>query len=165
MKEVSRKPAPSHQEQRKESLSGDIVRTLGRFVRGQFLISLVMMAIYGIGFYWIGIPLWWMIAFFCGLCHWIPILGVALAAILPLLVLLITGGTLAQVLWTLLLILGVQLVESFYLTPKILGTELRLHPLMVLGGMIIGALVFGPVGAILAAPVLAIILLILRRGR
>lgn len=164
MKDVSRKPALS-QEQRKAPLSIDIVRTLGRFVRGQFLISLIMMGVYGIGFYWIRIPLWWLIAFFSGLCHWIPILGVLLAAILPLLVLFLTGGTLAQVLWTLLLILAVQLLESFYLTPKILGMELRLHPLLVLAGMILGALFFGPVGAILAAPVLAIVLLVLRRLR
>lgn len=163
MKEANRRPAPAVHRQKKGPLAGDILKVIGRFLRGQFLISLIMTVIYGVGFYWIGIPLWWLAAFLCGLCHWIPILGVALAAIVPLLLLLITGGTFGQIIWTLLLILGVQLLESFYLTPKVLGTELRLHPLLVLGGMIIGALIFGPVGAILAAPVLAVVLLIIRR--
>ena len=164
MKELNGKPAASGSDRKAGSLPGEMVRVVGRFLRGQLLISLAMTVIYGVGFYWIGIPFWWLAAVLCGLCHWIPILGVALAAVVPLLLLLIIGGTFAQVLWTLLLILGVQLLESLYLTPKILGSELRLHPLLVLGGMIVGALFFGPIGAILAAPVLAIVSLILKRS-
>jgi predicted PurR-regulated permease PerM len=52
---------------------------------------------------------------------------------------------------------------TFYLTPKILARELRLIPLVVFAALLVGALIFGPVGALVAAPLVAILLLFYRR--
>ena len=56
----------------------------------------------------------------------------------------------------------VQTVEGYYLTPKLLGEKLNLHPLVVLLGIVVGGNLFGLVGIILAVPVIAAARVILR---
>ena len=75
----------------------------------------------------------------------------------------ISGHGFRQILFVLILYGAIQLLESFYLTPKILGKELKLNPLVVFVSVLLGALIFGPVGALVAAPLVAILLLIYRR--
>jgi hypothetical protein len=48
-----------------------------------------------------------------------------------------------------------QQVESTYIVPRVMGRELRLHPLVILVGVLVGAAQFGILGALLAAPVIA----------
>jgi predicted PurR-regulated permease PerM len=79
------------------------------------------------------------------------------------LALVIGGYGLREVLLVLLLCGAVQISETFYLTPKILGRELQLHPLVVFAAVVAGALVLGPFGALVAAPLVAILLLIYRK--
>jgi hypothetical protein len=50
----------------------------------------------------------------------------------------------------------VQNVEGYYLTPKLLGSQLNLHPMWVLVGLMVGGSLFGLLGIILAVPLIAI---------
>ena len=69
-------------------------------------------------------------------------------------------------LWFGLLILGVYAliyqVENYYLVPRIIGYHLKLHPLVVLLGVVAGASIAGIIGILLAAPIMATVRLILR---
>ena len=144
------------------ALLKNIFISLGRYIRGQLSIVLIMIGLYSAGFFLVDLPLWWLAGALCGPFHLVPLIGTVFAAVIPITFQLVAGGGFWDVIWVLVVIGVVQLLESFYLTPKILGKELRLHPLLVVLVVLGGAIFFGPVGALLAAPVVAIGLLVWR---
>lgn len=123
---------------------------------------LIMMALYAVGFELVKVPLWGLAAFLCGLFHLVPMMGAVLAVLIPVAFALIGGGGFGQILQIIGVFVVAQLLETFYLTPKILGRELRLSPLLVFVSVLIGGMTLGVVGALLAPPVVAIGLLIWR---
>jgi predicted PurR-regulated permease PerM len=60
-------------------------------------------------------------------------------------------------LWVALLFLGIQQVEGHVVVPKVMGTALRLHPLLVIFGLLAGAEVYGILGVFIALPLLAVL--------
>jgi predicted PurR-regulated permease PerM len=152
-------------EEVRPNLALDILGSLGRYLRGQLLIAAIMTGLYAVGFVSVGVPFWWLAALLCGPSNLVPFLGAVFAAIIPVSFVLIAGGGFWPVIYALLVFAAVQLIETLYLTPKILGRELSLHPLMVFAVVLAGALVAGPLGALVAAPIVAVGLLIWRRLR
>ncbi|RPJ56981.1 MAG: AI-2E family transporter [Acidobacteria bacterium] len=140
----------------------DILRKLGRFVLGQLFIAAIMTVLYAIGFFLVEVPLWWLAALLCGPFHLVPFLGAVFAVIIPIAFVLLSDGSYWTVVYVLLVVVAVQLIETLYLTPKILGKELSLHPLVIFAAVLIGAIVGGPLGALVASPLVAIGLLIWR---
>ena len=143
----------------------EILFSLARYVRGQALIVLIMSALYAAGFFFVGVPFWWLAGALCGPFHLVPVVGILFAAIIPIVFQLAGGGGFWDVVWVLIVLAIVQLLESLFLTPRILGRELKLHPLVVILVVLAGAFLFGPFGALLAVPAVAIGLLIWKRSR
>jgi len=127
------------------------------------LIVLIMSSLYVVGFFFAKVPFWWLAGVLCGPFHLVPVIGTPIAAVIPISFQLIGGGGIWEVVWVLVVIAVVQLLESFYLTPKILGRELKLHPLVIVLVVLCGAILAGPIGALLAAPVAGIGMLVWRR--
>jgi predicted PurR-regulated permease PerM len=132
------------------------VRVLGLYVKGQIVIVSIVTVLYAIGFGLAHVPLWFFFALIAGACNVIPRIGsliglgiVALAAYLPHL-------DLKRLLIVFAVWVVVQGIEGFYLTPKILGKPLGLRPLAVFFALLAGSFLFGPIGFLLAVPVLAI---------
>jgi len=153
----------SHEKRTDSHLCREILGSLARYVRGQLLIVLIMSALYTTGFFFLRVPLWWLAGSLCGLFHLVPLAGTLVAAVIPVGFQLLGGGGFWDIIRVLVLIAVVQLLETFYLTPKILGRELQLHPLVVILAVLGGALLAGPVGALLAVPVVAVGLLVWRK--
>jgi predicted PurR-regulated permease PerM len=132
------------------------VRVLGLYLKGQVIIAVCVTVLYGVGFGVARMPFWYLIALLAGACNVIPrigsLIGLAIAAVvayfgdLSLTNFLIVFGT-----WVV-----VQGIEGFYLTPKLLGRPLGLRPLLVFFALLAGSLLFGPIGFLLAVPVLAV---------
>jgi predicted PurR-regulated permease PerM len=59
-------------------------------------------------------------------------------------------------LWVFLLFLGIQQIEGHVVVPNVMGSALRLHPLLVIFGLLAGGEIYGLAGALLALPMLAI---------
>lgn len=127
------------------------------------MIVLIMSSLYAVGFFFVKVPFWWLAGVLCGPFHLVPVVGTPIAAVIPISFQLIGGGGIWEVVWVLIVIAVVQLLESFYLTPKILGRELKLNPLVIILVVLCGAIVAGPIGALLAAPVAAVGLILWRR--
>jgi predicted PurR-regulated permease PerM len=131
-------------------------RILESYVRGQLLIGSIMAVCYAVGFFFLGVPAWAGIAMIAGLLNAIPYVGTILGIVLA-------GGFTAAGgggVWDIAVVLGVfvavQSLEGYYLTPKILGGRLNLHPMAVFLGLLIGGKLFGLLGVILAIPAIAI---------
>ncbi len=59
--------------------------------------------------------------------------------------------------WVVLLFLGIHQIEGHVVVPKVMGSVLRLHPLLVIGGLLAGSNIDGLIGALIALPILAVI--------
>lgn len=131
-------------------------RILEAYVRGQILIGSIMAVFYAIGFWFLGVPAWAGIALLAGLLNAVPYVGTILGIILAGGFTLASGANWWQVVALLGVFAAVQSLEAYFLTPRILGGRLNLHPMAVFLGLLIGGKLFGLLGIILAIPSIAI---------
>ena len=146
-----------------DSFTDESDSVLGQYLRGQMLVMLVMAAFYAVGLALFGLDLALPIGIFTGLAMFIPYLGFGIGLILALLAGLLQFASLKAVLMV-AVVYGVgQVVESFYLTPRLVGERIGLHPLAVIFALLAFGQVFGFVGVLIALPVSAVLLVALRR--
>ncbi|MCI0524283.1 MAG: AI-2E family transporter [Acidobacteria bacterium] len=133
-----------------------INNVISSYVRSQLLIALVMGGLYSLGFLALRVPLAITIGMLSGLLNFVPYLGTLTGLALSLSFTALDGAGLPRILGVIVVFIVVQSVEGYYLTPKLLGSSLNLHPLWVLVGLMIGGSLFGLLGIILAVPVIAV---------
>ncbi|GAB4401023.1 MAG: AI-2E family transporter [Rhodoferax sp.] len=141
---------------------------LGQYLRGQLLVMGVMAAYYTLGLGLFGLKLALPIGVFTGLAMVIPYLGYGSGLVLALLAGTLefnaSGAGVAQALWMVGVVYGLgQLVESFWLTPKLVGERVGLHPLAVIAALLVFGHALGFVGVLIALPGSAVLLVALRR--
>jgi predicted PurR-regulated permease PerM len=129
---------------------------ISSYVRNQLVIALLMGVLYSIGFVIARVPLAFSIGMLSGLLNFIPYLGTLTGLTLSLSFVALDGGGMARIVGVVVVFILVQSVEGYYLTPKLLGGSLDLHPMWVLVGLMIAGSLFGILGIILAVPVIAI---------
>jgi predicted PurR-regulated permease PerM len=143
---------------------GLIVRmeqAVASYVKGQLLLSLIIGTSSGLGLWILGmVGLMpnggkYAVAFgaWAGVTELIPYIGPWLGAAPPLLYALVQHPLSA--LWVALLFLGIQQAEGHIVVPKVMGRSLRLHPLLVIFGLLAGGEIYGFPGILVALPLLA----------
>ena len=142
---------------------GEIDDVLGRFLRGQFTIAATLALIYSIGLSILGIPMGIVLGMMAGIANMVPYMSVVVGLIPAMLFSLMDSPNLWRLGWILLLFIGGQMLEGLYLSPKIMGGEVGLHPIVVIVAIIVGGTLFGLAGLILAVPVTAVLKVILTR--
>ncbi|MFN4003991.1 MAG: AI-2E family transporter [Hylemonella sp.] len=142
---------------------------LGQYLRGQSLVMLILAIYYSVMLSLFGLDLALPIGIFTGLAIFVPYVGYGLGLLLALVAGLLefTGdGGLLRVGLMLLVVYGLgQLIESFYLTPRLLGERIGLHPLAVIFALLAFGQLFGFAGVLVALPVSAVLLVAVRRLR
>lgn len=131
-------------------------RILQSYVLGQLMIALVMAVLYAIGFALLKVPAWAGIAALSGFLNVIPYVGTAFGMILASAFAFAASGEVWRIIGVLAVFLVVQCIEGYYLTPRILGARLSLHPMAVFLGLLIGGKLFGFLGVLLAVPTIAV---------
>lgn len=137
-------------------LMAQINEVLSSYVRNQLLIAVAMGAMYSAGFMALRVPLGFTIGMLSGLLNFVPYLGTLIGFGLSLFFVMLDGAGVGRISGVLIVFAVVQSVEGYYLTPKLLGSRLNLHPMWVLVGLVIGGNLFGLLGIILAVPVIAV---------
>jgi predicted PurR-regulated permease PerM len=137
-------------------LFDEVGRILEAYVRGQLLIASCMAVLYAIGFAMLGVPAWAGIAALAGLLNAIPYVGTILGIVLATGFTVADGGGLWQIGGIVAVFAAVQCIEGYFLTPRILGARLNLHPMAVFLGLLIGGKLFGLLGIVLVIPVIAV---------
>ncbi len=131
-------------------------RILESYVRGQILIGSIMAVCYAVGFYFLGVPAWAGIALIAGLLNAVPYVGTISGIILACGFSFASGSSFGHIAAILGVFAAVQSLEGYYLTPRIMGDRLNLHPMAVFLGLLVGGKLFGLLGIVLAIPVIAI---------
>ncbi|MDQ7784768.1 MAG: AI-2E family transporter [Desulfomonilaceae bacterium] len=134
---------------------------LASFIRGQLTIAAILGVLYSLGFIVIGIDLALVIGVVSGILWIVPYLGTLIAVVAGSAMALAQFGDLVHVAYVCFWIAGVQLLESYVLTPKIVGEAIGLHPVVYILALIVGANLFGFVGMLVAIPVTAVLKVLL----
>lgn len=128
---------------------------MGRYIGGRLIQLLIFTILACIGFGVVGLDYFLLVGVMVGVLNIIPYIGPWIAAIPALILALLESP--ATALWTLVVIIALQLLDNFVLGPRILGDSLRVSPLWIFVGIIIGGAMFGLPGMLLGAPAVAII--------
>jgi predicted PurR-regulated permease PerM len=158
-------PAPYRQEA--DTLLTRVARAMGAWLRGNITLMVVIGVTVWIGNLILGTPNAFFLGVISGLLELIPTIGPAIALIPAVLVALTQGSSNFDVsnftfaIMVLIFYLLVQVLENNFVVPRVMGQELKLHPLVVLIGILVGAASFGVLGALLAAPVIAMAKIVL----
>jgi predicted PurR-regulated permease PerM len=143
-------------------LSKECDSVLSAFFRGQLLVMLALGTIYSIGLMLIGLQIGLLIGLIAGLLSIVPYLGFVVGIILASIAAFVQFGTLSSVLWVCLLFGVGHLIDPMYLTPKLVGGRIGLHPVAVIFAILAGGCLFGFMGILLALPVASVVMVWLR---
>jgi predicted PurR-regulated permease PerM len=139
----------------------EIDTVLAGFIRGQLTVCIILAILYSIGFLLIGIELAVVLGTLSGLLFIVPYLGTLIAVVAGSVMALVKFHDLAHIIYVFGWIAGVQLVESYYITPKIVGEAIGLHPIVYILAVIAAGQLFGFVGMLVAVPVAAVLKVLL----
>ncbi len=135
---------------------------LGGFLRGQFLVMVILGVMYGLGLWAVGLDLGILIGLIAGLLTFVPYLGPTSGVVLGVLAALMQYGDWKHVAGV-LAVFGIgQLIESYVLTPKLVGDRIGLHPVAVIFAVLAGGQLFGFLGMLLGLPLAAVVNVLLR---
>ena len=153
---------PRNMEAEISRLASEVDDVLGAFFRGQLMVMLALGVIYAVGLSVVGIELAVLIGLGAGLLSIVPYLGSIVGVVVA------AGAAIFQFhdwfhLVMVLLVFGVgQSAEGMFLTPKLVGDQIGLHPVAVIFAVLAGGQLFGFLGILLALPVAAALNVLVR---
>ena len=160
---------PPHLRAGFDSFTAEADQVLGQYLRGQLLVMLILALYYSVGLGLFGLDLALPIGIFTGLAIFVPYLGFGLGLVLALLAgfleFAVTVGPGKAVLMVAVVYGAGQLIEGFFLTPRLVGERIGLHPLAVIFALLAFGQLFGLVGVLVALPASAVLLVAARRVR
>ena len=138
---------------------------VGEFLRGQLAVMATLSLYYAVALWAAGLDYALPIGILTGVLSFVPFLGFGLGVILALLVALLQFSDWTGVAWVAGIYLAGQVLESYVITPRLVGERVGLHPVAVIFALAAFGQLFGFVGVLLAVPLAAILLVALRELR
>ncbi|MDT7835792.1 AI-2E family transporter [Aquabacterium sp. OR-4] len=138
---------------------------LGQYLRGQVLVMVALALFYAAALALARFDLALPVGVFTGLAVFVPYIGFGLGLALAVLAALLQFGTLAALGWVALIYGTGQVLESFVLTPRLVGERIGLSPLAVIFALMAFGQLFGFVGVLVALPASAVAVVAARRLR
>ncbi len=146
-------------------IAGKLNRVLGEFLRGQLMVMIIMGLLYGLGLMTVGLTSGFAIGMVAGILVFVPYLGAFTGLLLATLAAVLQFGSWWGVL-SVWVVFGVgQFLESFFITPKIVGDRIGLSPFWVIFSLMAFGSLLGFVGMLVALPLAAICLVLLDEGK
>ncbi|UVW28391.1 AI-2E family transporter [Massilia sp. H6] len=138
---------------------------LAQYLRGQLLVMIVLAVYYSTALYFIGLDVALPVGVLTGLLGFVPYLGFGLGMLLALVAALLQFSSWAALAWVVAIYTAGQLIESFILTPRLVGERIGLHPLAVIFSLMAFGELFGFAGLLLALPASAVLMVGFRHVR
>lgn len=156
---------PRRLEPRLVDLARECDDVLAAFLRGQLLVMVALGLIYGVGLQLVGIKLAMVIGLVAGLASIIPYFGFIIGIITATIVALFQFGLVLEPVLLVWLVFGIgQILEGWVLQPWLVGDRIGLPPVGVIFAIMAGGQLFGFFGMLLALPVAAILVVLLRHA-
>lgn len=135
--------------------------TLRAWVTGQLLAMFILAALTAVGLWALGVPYWLAFGLFTGLVALVPFFGSLVSTVVPALF-VIGNGSWLLVAAVLALGILVHVVGMNLIVPLIMQRTVAIPPALTIAGVLIGGALLGAVGLVVAVPVLALILVLVR---
>ena len=140
----------------------DIDKIISGFIRGQLSICLILGIFYSIGLKLVGLELGLLVGFIAGIISFIPYVGSITGFIIGCILAFAQYGDLTHVFYVIAVFMIGQFIEGNFLTPKLVGESVGLHPVWVMFALLAGGVLLGFLGLMLAVPLAAIIGVLVR---
>ncbi|MBW2509043.1 MAG: AI-2E family transporter [Deltaproteobacteria bacterium] len=160
---AARELIPPRRRDDADGFFGEIDAVLGQFFRGQFTVMAILGVLYAAGYGAIGVPLALPIGILAGVLAFIPYVGSFTALGLALLMTMLDWQGWTQLIWVLGVHAVIQGLESFVITPKIMGDTVGISAIAVLLALLVGAELLGFTGVLLAVPAAAVLKILFQR--
>jgi predicted PurR-regulated permease PerM len=148
---------PQRQAQIIREQVSEIDSVLSAFVRGQFTVCIVLGVFYAVGLSVIGLDFGFVIGFGTGLISFVPYFGMLVGFVAGVGVAIAQFGEWQPVILVATVFVVGQFLEGNFVTPKLVGDKIGLHPVWILFALLAGGAVFGFTGILLAIPAAAVI--------
>jgi len=144
------------------TISSQCNEVVGAFFRGQFLVMLILGLYYTIGLSIMGLDLAVLIGVIISILSIVPLLGTIIGLFLGIITTVFQFHDVKHVIY-LLIIFGIgHVLENMILTPLLIGNRVGLHPVAVILAVLIAGTYFGFLGILLAIPIAAVLLVLLK---
>ena len=130
--------------------------TVGQYARGQLTMSLVMGTYTGLAMTVIGVPYAVVLGILTFFLEFLPLIGAPVGMGLAVLIALVFKGPFIALL-ALIVAVGGHAIEAYILGPRVTGSATRIHPLVAMAALLIGAELGGILGALFGVPVAALL--------
>lgn len=146
----------SQQKKNAETIIHDVEKVSQQYITGIGLMIACLWVMYSIGFSIVGVKYAVLFAIICGLLEIVPFVGNLIGNLLAVLMVIIQGGGIEMVIGVLITYLSVQFIQSYFLEPLVVGAEVNINPLFTIIILVVGELIWGIPGMVLAIPLLGI---------
>ncbi len=137
-------------------------RLLGEYLRGQLVVAIFVGLTTGIGLWIVGFPNAVLLGVIAGVFNLVPYLGLVVSFLPALVIALVTPPLWLSIVKLVGVFFAVQSIEAYFISPRIIGERVGLHPVWVMLAIIAGGTFFGIVGLLLAIPIAVLIKLLAR---
>ena len=138
-------------------MANEVDDLLAQYLRGQFIVMLVLSVYYSAGLAIAGFDIALPVGIITGMLAFVPYVGFGIGLVLALLAGLLQFSDWHGLIAVAIVYGGGQILEGFFLTPKLVGERIGLHPLVVIFALLAFGQLFGFVGVLLALPSSAIL--------
>lgn len=155
---------PQQSKESIETQAREIDTILAGFIRGQLSVCVLLGSFYALGLYVVGLDLGVLVGFIAGIISFIPYVGTITGFVISMAIAFAQFDNLPQILQVAAVFAVGQFLEGNFLTPKLVGDSVGLHPVWVMFALLAGGVLLGFLGLMIAVPVAAIIGVLLRHA-
>jgi len=141
----------------------DLADALRAYIVGQLLTMTVLAALTAAGLYLLDVPYWLTFGIFTGLVAVVPFFGTLVSTTLPALFVLGSPGGGTRALYVLALGVVIHLIEGNLVSPLVMSKKIDMPPVLTITSVLIVGKLLGPLGLVVALPVLVTVMVIVRR--
>lgn len=153
---------PVHFKQDFEIIVHEIRKKVSAYISGEMLVIFILTMMYGIGLLFSGLKFGFFIGMLTAIFSIIPYIGFSICFISALLIAFATNMSYTEISIISGIFLFVQVIESNYIIPKLVGKKVELHPLWIIFGLLAGGSILGFLGLVLAIPLTTIISVLIK---
>lgn len=151
---------PAREKGNAEEIISGIKKVSQQYLTGLGLMIIGLWVMYGIGFSIVGVEYAIFFAILCGLLEIVPFVGNLVGNLLAVSMVIVQGGDTGMVIGVIITYLTVQFIQTYILEPLVVGAEVNINPLFTIIILVVGELVWGIPGMVLAIPLLGIVKII-----
>lgn len=151
------KVVPDNQKDKAKDIVSNSGNVAQQYLFGRGILIAILAVLYSIGLILVGVNHAILFSVLAAVVSIVPYFGNIIGMVFPLLMVVVQGGGWMMLLGIVIVFSVSQFIESYFLEPYIVGSEVNIHPFFTIVSIIAGELIWGVSGMILAIPMVAIL--------